>query len=179
MILTDREIAIALETKQISITPQPPSGCFSPSSIDLSLGDKGRRWRKTPGMQIKPGSPGYNYNGLLHLQDNIDISGHILQPGDFILAWTKELIDIPERSRLAARVEGKSSIARLGVGIHITAPTIHSGFRGVIQLEMFNLGVLDIVLSPGMRICQLIFEQTLGTPEKGYSGIFRDQSANE
>ncbi len=92
-----------------------------------------------------------------------------------VLAWTKETVDIPGCSRLAARVEGKSSLARLGVSVHITAPTIHNGFRGPIQLEMYNFGLNEIVLDAGMRICQLIFEQTLGMPEQGYAGVFLDQ----
>jgi len=102
--------------------------------------------------------------------------GHILEPGGFTLGWTEENIELPVDSRLAARVEGKSSLARLGIGIHITAPTIHAGFKGPIQLEMCNHGFLRVRLMPGMPICQLIFEQTLGTPEKGYKGQFFDQA---
>jgi dCTP deaminase len=70
-------------------------------------------------------------------------------------------------------------LARLGVGIHITAPTIHSGFEGQVQLEMFNFGPNTIVLDAGMRICQLIFEQNVGTPEKGYEGSFAKQTARK
>jgi dCTP deaminase len=90
-------------------------------------------------------------------------------------AWTVEKLKILNTSRLAARVEGKSSLARLGVTIHATAPIIHCGFEGAIQLEMCNLGPNEIVLDPGMYICQLVFEYTVGTPEKGYSGIFQNQ----
>jgi dCTP deaminase len=74
-------------------------------------------------------------------------------------------------------VEGKSSLARLGLMVHMTAPTIHAGFVGQIQLEMYNLGPYDIVVAAGMRICQLIFELSLGTPAKGYVGQFAGQSA--
>jgi len=94
----------------------------------------------------------------------------------FVLAWTAEIVTIPNSSRLAARVEGKSSMARLGVSVHVTAPTIHCGFSGPIQLEMFNFGPHNIILDAGMNICQLVFEQTLGTPEKGYEGIFLNQT---
>jgi dCTP deaminase len=73
-------------------------------------------------------------------------------------------------------VEGKSALARLGMGIHITAPTIHAGFKGQLQLEMFNLGPNEILLDVGMRVCQLIFEITFGTPAKGYSGSFSSQT---
>ncbi|MBZ0230531.1 MAG: dCTP deaminase, partial [Bauldia sp.] len=88
-----------------------------------------------------------------------------------------EYIDLKTDSRLAGRVEGKSSLARLGLGIHLTAPTIHSGFKGRIRLEMVNHGAMPIKLRAGMRICQLIFETTLGTPQRGYSGQFLGQSA--
>jgi len=88
----------------------------------------------------------------------------------------KNNVELPTDSRVAARVEGKSSLARLGIGIHITAPTIHAGFSGPIQLEICNHGFLRVRLIPGMPVCQLIFEQTLGTPEKGYKGQFLGQT---
>jgi len=94
-----------------------------------------------------------------------------------LLAWTRESVDLPIRSKLSARVEGKSSLARLGLAVHVTAPTIHAGFKGQIQLEIINHGAKEIILRPGMRICQLIIEATLGTPEKGYSGIFSGQKS--
>ena len=88
----------------------------------------------------------------------------------------REIIELPISSKIAARVEGKSSLARLGIGIHVTAPIIHAGFKGPIQLEICNHGPFKVRLLPGMRICQLIFEQTMGTPEKGYSGQFYGQA---
>jgi dCTP deaminase len=102
----------------------------------------------------------------------------------FLLGWTLEKVQLPHRSRLAARVEGKSSLARLGVGVHVTAPTIHAGFGASadpqhlgnpLQLEIWNVGPLSVVLKTGMRICQLIFEVVDGTPEKGYAGQFHIQ----
>ena len=100
---------------------------------------------------------------------------YTLKPHSLVLGWTIEEVDLPLHSRIAARVEGKSSLARLGVGIHVTAPIIHSGFNGNIQLEIFNNGPLDVVLTEGMYVCQLVFEQTYGTPNKGYDGIFARQ----
>src|SRR5262245_59906256 len=84
------------------------------------------------------------------------------------------------RSRLAARVEGKSSLARIGLGVHVTAPTIHAGFGYLqrdpsfignpIQLEIWNAGPLRIRLVKGLPVCQLIFEEVHGTAQKGYEG---------
>jgi dCTP deaminase len=105
------------------------------------------------------------------------VSGYTIQPQSFLLAYTRERLHLPVTSRVAARVEGKSSIARLGIGIHVTAPTIRAGFNGALQLEMFNFGPHDIILDEGMKICQLIFEQTIGTPEQGYQGMFAGQGA--
>src|SRR4051812_14953344 len=104
-------------------------------------------------------------------------SGYVFRSHTFLLGWTIEKIWLPQRSRLAARVEGKSSLARLGLGVHITAPTIHAGFDGQIRLEIVNHGPLPITVKPGMRICQLIFEATLGTPQRGYQGQFLGQSS--
>ena len=180
MILTDREIAIALDRGQISIKPRPPREALSSTSIDLTLASVFAEWSPNPGQAIRPGAAGYSYSQLAkELQRRIGADQYTLGAGQFVLAWTAERISIPINSRLAARVEGKSSLARLGVGIHITAPTIHSGFEGEVQLEMFNFGPNPIVLDAGMRICQLIFEQTVGTPEKGYEGSFARQTAQK
>ena len=177
MILTDREIEIALERRQISIEPRPPREALSSTSIDLTLADTFAEWLPRHGLPIRPGARGYVYSEIAReLQRRVKRNQYTLSPRAFVLAWTAERVSIPVNSRLAARVEGKSSLARLGVGIHITAPTVHSGFEGQIQLEMFNFGPNPIVLDAGMRVCQLIFEQTVGTPEKGYHGSFAKQA---
>jgi dCTP deaminase len=116
---------------------------------------------------------------LADLTDLIEIpkEGYPLPPRMLVLGWTREYVDLKTAARLSGRVEGKSSLARLGLGIHVTAPTIHSGFNGRIRLEMINHGGLPIRLRSGMRICQLIFEATLGTPDRGYKGQFSGQTA--
>lgn len=91
-----------------------------------------------------------------------------LRPGRFLLASTLERVSFPiegaGETTLAARIEGKSSLARCGLLVHFTAPTIHAGFSGHITLEMINLGPADILLTPGMFICQLIVEEVRGRP---------------
>jgi dCTP deaminase len=79
--------------------------------------------------------------------------------------------------RVAGRVEGKSGLARVGLGVHVTAPTIHAGFSGTIQLELVNHGPMAIKLKPGLAICQLVLEQTLGMPDNAYEGQFLGQQA--
>jgi dCTP deaminase len=177
MILTDREILIALREKQIIIEPQPDLAvAVSSTTIDLTLSDTFRTWPGTKGISIRPGAKGYKYSDIAKLQVAAPNAPFVLEPKGFVLAWTVEKLTVPYTSRLAARVEGKSSLARLGVAVHATAPVIHSGFRGPIQLEMSNFGPNDVILDPGMYVCQLVFELTAGTPERGYSGIFQDQA---
>ncbi len=85
----------------------------------------------------------------------------------FVLANTMETVDFTlhhEGICHAARVEGKSSLARCGLLVHFTAPTIHAGSKGKITLEIINLGPSEILLKPGMPICQLIIEEVKGIP---------------
>ena len=177
MILTDREIEIALKTGQIVVVPPPNlQRALSSTTLDLTLSDRFATWKQVGGTHIHPGQPGYSYSSVQQLQNQLQQTSFTLGPQGFVLAWTREEIDLPFQSRIAARVEGKSSLARLGIGIHVTAPVIHSGFSGNIQLEIFNTGPNTVVLDAGMAVCQLVFEMTYGTPVKGYDGIFAGQT---
>jgi len=99
-----------------------------------------------------------------------------LKPGEFILGSTMERVALPAvENCLAARVEGRSSLARQGLIVHFTAPTIHTGFNGTIILEMINWGKLPIMLTPGMRICQLIVETVVGAPSTDKVSQFQNQ----
>ncbi len=193
MILSDREIRAALSRHAIRITPDPtldPS-LWSSTALDLRLGDQVSCWDFTrPGApdHFAPGDPNHNLADLIarFTQSRvIPEAGVLLERGAFLLGWTQETVQLPFRSRIAARVEGKSSLARLGMGVHVTAPTIHAGFGyadrkpdwvgNPIQLEIWNTGPRPILLKRGMRVCQLIFEWVDGTPEQGYHGQFRVQ----
>lgn len=181
MILTDREIKIALEKGQIGIDPAPDeANSYQSTAVDLTLSPIIRRFKEgVTGIHFDPGSEDYDYNAVIEMVTTREelTDPFTLVPRTLLLAWTKEEIKIPNNSRLAARVEGRSSLSRIGVGIHLTAPTIHAGFSGTLQLEIVNHGLTPVILRPGMRICQLIFEMTLGTPVKGYSGQFLGQQA--
>ena len=182
MILTDREIKLALEQKTLIIEPRPSDVAYASTSVDLTLDPILSEFSITiTDRHFDPGRPGYPLSSVLaentkrvsiNEQDRYE-----LVPNRLVLAWTAEYVDLRRSPRLAARVEGKSSLGRLGLGVHVTAPTIHAGFEGQIQLEIINHGSVPIRLRPGMRICQLIFEQTLGTPEKGYRGQFAGQKS--
>ncbi len=181
MILTDREIKIALEKKQITIDPLPDEATsYQSTAVDLTLSPIVRIFKEgVTGIHFDPGSEGYDYKAVIDMVTTREelTAPFTLIPQVLLLAWTKETISIPNNLRLAARVEGRSSLSRLGVVIHLTAPTIHAGFSGTIQLEVVNHGFAPVILRPEMRICQLIFEMTFGTPAKGYSGQFLGQQA--
>ena len=94
-----------------------------------------------------------------------------LKPHQFMIGMTAETVGLP--LNLAGRVEGRSRLARLGVGVHITAPKIDPGFRNRITLEIFNLGLWTIELTAGMRICTLLVERLSKPAKVGYEGIFQ------
>ena len=181
MILTDRELQIAIQNDLLIIKPQPAESAYSSTSVDLNLGSELSRFKDdSPGIEvvIDPGKPGFRTEqALLNLTDTIDVGleGYILMPGILHLGWTVEWINLKAESKLAARIEGKSSLARLGLAVHVTAPTIHSGFAGRIRLEIVNHGPRPIRLRHNMQIAQLIVEMTQGTPIKGYRGQFAGQ----
>jgi len=184
MVLCDAEIRAAIRSKQILISPEPEMSRYTTSSVDLSLGKEFKRWRASSagfGVTIDPAHDGYNYADLASQQLELcpleSDSSVTLRPKDFILGITEERVELPEHSRIAARVEGRSSLGRIGLGVHVTAPTIHSGFRGKITLEITNHGAYQIKLRPGMVICQLIFEQVFGTPSSVMEGAFQDQTS--
>ena len=179
MILTDREIQIAIGTSQITISPAPTLDSYSSTSVDLRLGDRLSIFNDDLNCDALEQviDPGKNYNAekvikKISSEIVIDVAdGFVLRPGKFILGWTLETVNLPMTAKVAARIEGKSSLARLGLLIHFTAPTIHSGFNNLIRLEMINHGIVPIRLRRGMKICQLIFELTFGTPEKAFTAL--------
>jgi dCTP deaminase len=181
VILTDREIKLSLQKKLIVIDPEPAEEAFSSTAVDLTLDENISEFKVGKGgieQAIDPSDKEFQPEFTLSLiSDKLTIpsDGYLLKPNLLVLAWTKEYVNLVSHHRVAARIEGKSSLARFGLGVHVTAPTIHSGFDGHIRLEIINHGKLPIRLRAGMRICQLIFEQTLGTPDKGYQGQFSGQ----
>jgi dCTP deaminase len=194
MILSDREILAAVQRGDITITPLPEfrSKSWTSTALDLTLDTEIRRWNKMDGAgqftPISPMSPEFNTDELIARYTTCEDCSRnqvIIGRNELLLGWTMEKIKLPHTSKIAARIEGKSSLARIGLGIHVTAPTIHAGF-GVnpdhpryagspIRLEIWNAGPLEIVLSKGMRICQLIFEEVHGTPDEAYSGRYSVQ----
>ncbi len=158
MILEDKTILKKMQDGEIVIQPLPTSEQVQPASIDLRLGNEFLQPIQTEEViDIKNNSPKY---------ERITGNAIILPPKDFILATTEEYVEIP--ADLTARVEGRSSVGRLGITIHITAGFIDAGFKGKITLEIANLSNNSIILYQGMRICQLVFEELKNTPKRIY-----------
>ena len=199
MILSDREIQAALRDRILFIDPPPDERLYTSTALDLTLDSVLLRWHE-PGnhpsgqpIKLYPHRPGFNIKALMTnpgytARVPIDPKvGFELGPKQFVLGYTEQKIYLPNSSRIAARVEGESSLARLGVGVHVTAPTIHAGFGynpedadhpGLpIQLEIFNVGNQIVVLDIGMPICQLILEEVREVPARGYQGRFCSRPA--
>ena len=198
MILSFQEIDAALRNEQIVIHPRPDDAAWTSTAIDLTLNNVLLEWLPpkdppTGGDIPWPRPHAKNFNVQRMMEDptlarrvEIDpVKGHQLKPHSFVLGFTRESVQLPIQSRIAARVEGKSSLARIGVGVHVNAPTIHAGFgfdpsrpeqRGtVIQLEIYNLSESTVILDVGMRICQLILEEVREVPVQSYIGQFNAQ----
>lgn len=190
MILSDAEIIKAIKNQEIIIDPPPELSQYTTSALDLMLGDEFKRL-KTPEELHKHEPQGVHRPlivdlAVVDIQSLIQHYGmpcnrekdgsFILKPGLFVLGVTREYIELPKESKIAARVEGRSTLARLGLVVHLTAPTIHAGFKGRIVLEMCNFGPYDLILRPGkLAICQLIFERLGESPAGEIQTRFLDQ----
>ncbi len=153
MILSDRSIREAIDAGRIVIDPLG-EGAVQPSSVDLRLDDSFRVFRNhTLGhIDVKR-----DLSALTTLVDADADDPFILHPGEFVLGATLERVALPDD--LVARLEGKSSLGRLGLLIHSTAGFVDPGFDGQLTLELSNVSNLPITLYPGMRIGQISFQQ--------------------
>jgi dCTP deaminase len=166
MILSDRDIKKAVKSKHIKITPIPSfSTQLGSCMIDLQLGHAFRVFNhsKTPYLDPKDPLTLKQATAEVVMKNN---EPFILHPGEFVLATTKEYVEMPDD--LTGRLEGRSSIGRMGVVVHSTAANIECGFRGNITLELANMGRIPVMLYPGMRICSLSFEQLTSAAEVPY-----------
>lgn len=189
MILSDEGIRAALKSGEIEISPPPDADQYSPSAVDLVIGDQFQAWNPevlaVKGTKHELDLEEYKYPlaARVYLR-NLDLEKDgcfILPPFNklpsHILAKTQERIHLNPSAKLAARVEGRSSLARLGLIVHLTAPTIHAGFRGTITLEIINHGPFFLKMKPGKtRICQLIFERLETVPGMTIATQFLDQN---
>jgi len=171
MILSDVDLLQRLKDGSLVVNPiEDLDTQVQPASIDMRLGNNFITFNRTNITCIHPNNEEEieKYTEEKTISDDEEF---ILHPGDFILAETEEWVEIP--NDLVASVEGRSSIGRLAIVVHATAGWIDSGFRGRITLELSNLGVAPVALTPGMRVAQLVVE-TLKTPCERPYGSDRD-----
>lgn len=170
MILSDKDIKEALKKGDISIEPLlDPEIQIQPSSVDLRLGNEFRIFKYVEMPYVDPQKK--NNIEITEVKSIKDNERFIVHPGDFLLGTTLEYIKVP--NNIVGRLEGRSSMGRLGLIIHSTAGYIDPGFEGKITLEISNLGKMPVALYPKMRICQIVFEKMTSPAERPY-GINRD-----
>jgi dCTP deaminase len=162
VILSDRDIRAEIESGRIVIDPYTPEA-VQPSSIDLHLDRRFRVFRNTryPYIDVRADQP--------DLTELVEITGDvpfILHPGEFVLGSTLERVQLP--NDLVARLEGKSSLGRLGLLIHSTAGYVDPGWEGNLTLELSNVANLPITLYDGMKIGQISFQRLSSPVEIAY-----------
>ena len=168
MVLSDRTIRRLLDEGRIEVEPYDES-LMQPSSLDVRVDRYFRVFRNSryPFIDVKA-----QQEELTELVEVTGDEAFILHPGEFVLGSTLERVTLPDD--LVARLEGKSSLGRLGLLIHSTAGFIDPGFKGQVTLELSNVANLPIAIYPGMKIGQISFyqmstaaEHPYGSPELG------------
>ena len=151
MILSDRSIRQALDNGRIVIEPLA-EGAVQPSSVDVRLDRAFRVFanHRYPYIDVRAHQP-----DLTELVEVAWDEPFILHPGEFVLGATLERIGLPDD--IVARLEGKSSLGRLGLLIHSTAGFVDAGFDGYVTLELSNVATLPIAIYPGMKVGQFAF----------------------
>jgi dCTP deaminase len=162
VVLSDRDIRAEIEAGRIVIDPFIPEA-VQPSSVDLHLDRRFRVFRNSryPFIDVREPQP--------ELTELLEIAGDepfILHPGEFVLGSTLERVALPDD--LVARLDGKSSLGRLGLLIHSTAGFVDPGWEGNLTLELSNVANLPITLYDGMKIGQISFQRLSSPVEVGY-----------
>lgn len=166
MVLSDRDIKRHLLSGKIKISPKPDlKKQLGSCSVDLRLGYTFRVFEHSRFPYIDP----YDKKLSKDITQIVKVKKgepFILQPQDFVLAITIESFTLPDN--LLARLEGRSSLGRLGIVVHSTASIFEPGWKGKVVMELGNLGRMPVALYPGMKICALIFEGLSSEAEVPY-----------
>ncbi len=162
MLLSDRDIRAELDAGRVRLDPFEPA-MVQPSSVDVRIDRYFRLFDNHKYPYIDPAEDQPELTRLLEVDASRPF---ILHPGEFVLASTYEAVTLPDD--IAARLEGKSSLGRLGLLTHSTAGFIDPGFSGHVTLELSNVATLPIKLWPGMKIGQLCFFRLSSPAEHPY-----------
>lgn len=162
MLLSDRDIRDEITRGRVVLEPLE-LGMLQPSSIDVRIDRYFRLFDNHKYPYIDPAEDQSELTRLIEVDPN---EAFVLHPGEFVLGSTYEQVTLPDD--VAARLEGKSSLGRLGLLTHSTAGFIDPGFRGHVTLELSNMATLPIKLWPGMKIGQLCFFRLSSPAERPY-----------
>jgi dCTP deaminase len=162
MVLSDRSIREALDSGRIVIDPRDDA-CIQPSSVDLHVDRYFRLFRNHTSRVIDVREDQEDLTELVDIGEDLPL---ILHPGEFVLGSTREKVKLPDD--LVARLEGKSSLGRLGLLIHSTAGFVDAGWDGHLTLELSNVANLPITVYPGMKIGQISFLQMTTPADNPY-----------
>mgnify|MGYP002712013008 FL=1 len=162
MLLSDRDIRAEIEAGRIGIAPFGDE-FIQPASVDVRIDRFFRLFDNHKYAMIDPAKEQAELTRLVEVAPD---QPYVLHPGEFVLASTYEAVSLPDD--IAARLEGKSSLGRLGLLTHSTAGFIDPGFEGHITLELSNMATLPVALWPGMKIGQLCFFRLSSSAEKPY-----------
>jgi dCTP deaminase len=162
VLLSDRDIRKEIESGRVSLAPYDPE-MVQPSSVDVRID---RYFRVFENHRYPHIDPSQEQAELTRLVEPDGDEPFILHPGELALASTYEVVTLPDD--IAARLEGKSSLGRLGLLTHSTAGFIDAGFSGHVTLELSNVATLPIKLWPGMKIGQLCFFRLSSPAEAPY-----------
>ena len=162
MVLSDRSIVLEMAAGRIVIDPCDAAD-IQPSSVDLHLDDDFQVFRNSRYPYIDPAreQPGLTERVRASREEPF-----VLHPGEFVLGTTAERIGLPDD--IVGRLEGKSSLGRLGLLIHSTAGYVDPGWEGRLTLELSNVANLPILLTPGMKIGQISFSKMTTTVDRPY-----------
>jgi len=166
MILSDREIEKYIKSGKIGITPEPNlDKQLGSSSLDLRLGNEFKVFEhnKKPYIDTRDEKTFHGTTRTVVLKDG---EPFVFHPHEFVLGITMEEVFLPDD--IAARIDGRSSLGRLGIVIHSTAGHIDPGFKGRIVLEIENIGMIPVLLYSETRICQLVFQELSSPTTKPY-----------
>ena len=172
MRLCDRDIEAYIDAGKIQITPRPTPDMISGVSVDIRLGHKFRTFRAYAAAFIDLSGPREEVDHALNsvMSDEIvltDDEAFFLHPGELALAITLESVTLP--ADIVGWLDGRSSLARLGLMVHVTAHRIDPGWSGNIVLEFYNSGRLPLALRPNMKIGALNFETMTGEAARPYN----------
>ena len=174
MVLSDVDLELALQSGEIEIEPAPDlASQLGACSLDLRLGSEFRVFERARTAFIDPREE-IDWDAFTRVETVREGERFIMHPQELVLASTIERVTLA--ANILGRLEGRSSLGRLGIIVHGTAPLFFPGFSGCAVMELGNIGPMPVALYPGMRICAFTFERLSSPSSRPYKGKYSGQS---